>query len=150
MVPQQLLHLVRDILLAHYLRNHKGGNANAFADTLIAKLFGPDVTRDANQAVSTFDVADLPWLEGPADELQKTLSDEIRRWLINFGPWRFNVEQKSLAYARALAGAVGWEYETAISNARRGHMTNPDDNLPSAERAAIEAERRYEAGRRRW
>jgi len=159
--PPALTRLVRGVLLEHYRRHHRDlgvGHAEAFVDTFLEKLFSRDVATEAGRAVDNLDIPDLPWTTPDADEnyrladvLQKTLCREIRQWLQRSGVWRLNVERKSLAYARVVAGAAdGWTYMIAMQNARHGYISSEaDDYISDEERQAIEAEARYSGERRR-
>jgi hypothetical protein len=113
---------------------------------------------DAGRAVANLEIQELPEVWPGADEtsrlggiLRHTLCREIRHWLLQAGVWRGNVELKSLAYARSIAGAADeWTYAIAVQNALRGYSREPRfSGMSEAERAAHEAEEHYQLGRRR-
>jgi len=158
-IPPQLLKFVHNLLVQHYLRRHRNGNSETFAGTLVRKLFAHDTQAGAGQAVANLDIQELPWVSPGADEhyqiaavLRETLAYEIDEWLLQSGIWKFNSEQKSLAYSHALANAVdGGTYLAAVHNAERGYSSSAvHASLPEAEQRAHDDEARYNERRRRW
>src|SRR5262249_38653646 len=128
-VPWPLIYTVRLVLEAHYRSHHPDGRrADAFADAFLQKLFIPTTQADAGRAVAALEVMELPRISAGADEtyrlaavLRETLCREIRQWLVESGVWRFNIQQKALAYARAIASSVdGGMYLHAAQTARHG------------------------------
>jgi hypothetical protein len=130
-VPYDLVYLVHNVTAAHYRQHHQdpdGHRAEAFAETFLEKLFGPAVQADAGRAVASLDVQDLPRVASGGDEnyrlagiLQDVLCREIQHWLLTSRIWRYNVERKALAYARAVACAAdAGTYMNALQNARSG------------------------------
>jgi hypothetical protein len=160
-IPPPLVRLIHRVLVEHYRQYHRdldSGHAEVFAETFPDKLFGLEATTDANRAVANLDVQELPLVAPGGDDtfrfcgaLRDTLCREIRNWLLNSGVFQYNVEMKALAYARAVAVAADeWTYISALENARRGYPSEARyAGLPDAERAAHEAEERYQEGRRR-
>lgn len=161
-IPPPLVRLVHIVLVDHYRQHHRDldtEHAEAFALAFREKLLGPITTAEASRAASELDIQPLAWVSPGADEmyqhvgaLRQTLCREIRHWLAESGVWRFNVQEKALAYVRAVANAAdAATYRTAVQNAKNGYMQEDSyADLPEHERTAIEVENRYQEGRRRW
>lgn len=161
-IPPDLVRLIHVTLSNHYRQYHRADNANRaeiFAETLGKKLLGPVVQADANRAVAHLEVDELPWVSNDADEtyrlagiLREALCREIRQWLVQSGVWQYNVREKALAYARAVAiAADASAYLTALQNARRGYLPGDAyDGMSDEERRARQVEEGYSGSRGRW
>jgi hypothetical protein len=158
-VPPDLVRLIHVTLANHYRQYHRADDPNRaeiFAEQLGKQLLDPIVQADANRAVAHLDIQELPWVSSGADEnyrlagiLRDALCREIRRWLEESEVFRYNVREKSRAYALAVAGAAdGSTYVTAVENAKLGHMSadDPYEGLSEKECVAREAEERYQEG----
>jgi hypothetical protein len=160
-LPPGLIRVVHFVLVEHYKRHHGADDpdrAEVFAETFADRLFAPLIIGDANRAADDLDIQELPKVWPGSDEswrlagaLRETLAREVRKWLLEAQIWRYSADLKARAFANAVANAVDFAtYRAAVENAKIGHMpTNPYEGVSEHERAAIEAERRWQEGRRR-